>query len=207
MKQVSTCVEPGFATVGSGPESSQRPRRLFGALRVFALIATGVAAVGIESVADAAQSVTYTYDALGRLTNVSVTGGPGSGTSQAYSYDAVGNRLSQSVAAPGHTAVSLSVPTATENIMPTGGVELTVNVSGSTPGGTVTFTENGVFLGIVTVSGGQATIILESFPTGSHSIRATYSGDGTYAPTVTTFSITVRDLRWLPAVLQLLLGN
>jgi len=73
----------------------------------------------------------------------------------------------------------------------------------------VTFTENSALIGIGIgyVLNGQASINLESCPVGSHSIRATYSGDGNYAPRFDTFAINVRDLRWLPAVLQLLLSN
>jgi len=158
----------------------------------------------VLNAAYATQSVTYAYDALGRLTDVQVTGGPGNGVLQNYQYDAAGNRLQQTVTAPGQTAVVLSVSNPRANIT-SSGVTLTVNVSGASAGGTVTFTENGMFIGIGYVMGGQATIDLESYPTGSHSIRATYSGDGTYAPKVDTFTIKVQDLRWLPAVLQLLL--
>jgi hypothetical protein len=82
-----------------------------------------------------------------------------------------------------------------------------VNVSGSATGGTVTFTESGTFLGIASVASGQAAISLDGFPTGTHTITVTYSGDGSHAPQVSTFTITVRDLRWLPAVLELLLSD
>jgi hypothetical protein len=112
--------------------------------------------------------------------------------------------MQETASAPGQTAVTLSVPNTTA-LVTSAGITLTVNVSGSAPGGTVTFTENGTFLGIASVIGGQATISFEGLPAGAHSIRATYSGDGTYAPRVDTFSINVRDIRWLPAVLQLLL--
>jgi len=154
----------------------------------------------------AGQTVTYAYDALGRLTQVNVLAGAGTGIVQNYQYDAAGNRLQQSVTAPGQTAITLAA--ASTNVNVTGaGVSLGVTVSGTGTGGTVTFTENGTFLGIASVSGGQAAISLEGFPTGSHSITVTYSGDGSHAPQVSTFTIRVRDLRWLPAVLQLLLGN
>jgi large repetitive protein len=162
--------------------------------------------LGASAAAGAAQSVTYSYDALGRLTDVSISGGPGNGVVQHYALDAAGNRQSQTVTAPGQTSVSLSVPGPNVNVTGSG-VSLTVDVSGSGPGGSVTFTENGVFLGIGYVTAGQATISLEGFPAGSHSIKATYSGDGTFAPNVNTFTINVRDLRWLPAVLELLLEN
>lgn len=175
-------------------------------MRFFRSITFLAGTLGALSSAFSAQSVTYAYDALGRLTDIQITGGPGSGVLQHYGYDPAGNRLQQNVTAPGQTVVALTVPSATANI--TGaGIALTVNVSGAAPGGTVTFTENGMFIGIAYVVGGKATIELESYPTGLHSIRATYSGDGTYAPKVDTFTIKVQDLRWLPAVLQLLLSE
>jgi YD repeat-containing protein len=175
-------------------------------MRLSKLGAVLAAGLLTSSIAGAAQTVTYGYDALGRLTEVHVLGGPGSGIAQSFQYDAAGNRQSQTTSAPGQTAVALSVPNAVTNVTSTG-ITLTVNVSGSAPGGTVTFTENGVFLGVAYVVGGQASISLESFPPGAHSIRATYSGDGTYAPQVSTFNIKVVDIRWLPAVLELLLSE
>ena len=160
----------------------------------------------VSNAAIAAQSVTYTYDALGRLTDTQILSGPGTGVAQHYQYDAAGNRLLETAAAPGQAAVVLSVPKATA-IVTSAGITLTVNVSGSTPTGSVTFTENGNFLGIAYVTGGQAILQLEGLSQGAHSIRATYSGDGTYAPKVDTFTIQVRDLRWLPAVLDILLSD
>ena len=156
--------------------------------------------------ADAAQTVSYAYDALGRLTQVNVLAGAGSGIVQNYQYDPAGNRLQQTVIAPGQTPITVSA--ASNNINVTGnGVSLGVNLTGTGTGGTVTFTENGAFIGIAYVMGGQAGISLDAFPAGSHTITVTYSGDGTHAPQVSTFSIVVRDLRWLPAVLELLLSN
>lgn len=172
-------------------------------IRLIIALAGGLCA---SNPAGAAQSVAYAYDALGRLTEVHIVDGPGSGVTQIYQYDAAGNREQQTVTAPGQSAVSLSVPKPVA-LVTSAGITLTVSVSGSVPGGTVTFTENGTFLGIASVVDGQASIHLEGLPTGLHSIRATYSGDGTYAPKVDTFNISVRDIRWLPAVLELLLSD
>jgi YD repeat-containing protein len=168
-----------------------------------ALLVAFTCAIGVTH---AAQTVTYVYDALGRLTDVQILGGPGAGVTQNYQYDAAGNRSQETVSAPGQTTISLSVPNTTA-LVTSAGITLTVNVSGSAPGGTVTFTENGVFLGIANVTGGQASISLEGMSNGSHPIRATYSGDGTHAPKIETFNISVRDIRWLPAVLEMLLSD
>jgi len=105
----------------------------------------------------AGQTVQYGYDALGRLTDVEILAGPGSGVKQKYKYDRAGNREQYDVTAPGQSPVTLAVSTPRVNITSAGGV-LTVAVAGSSPGGTVTFTANGVFLGIAPVVNGQASM-------------------------------------------------
>jgi hypothetical protein len=174
-----------------------------GSLKAVSILAAGIFAAGG---AQAAQTVSYVYDALGRLTEVQILGGPGNGVTEGSQYDAAGNRLNYSVTAPGQSTVTLTVTNPRVNISSAGGT-LTVNVAGSSPGGTVTFTANGVFLGSAPVINGQASITVEGLVTGMHSIRATYSGDGVNAPQVATFDIKVQDLRWLPAVLHLLMAE
>ncbi|OGA24703.1 MAG: hypothetical protein A3I02_02010 [Betaproteobacteria bacterium RIFCSPLOWO2_02_FULL_67_26] len=89
-----------------------------------------------------------------------------------------------------------------------GNVTLTVNVSGSSPTGTVTFKEGGVPFGSpVTVTNGSASITLSSLSVGSHTITADYSGDANNAQSSTTFQVTIYNLSWLPAILQLLLDD
>jgi YD repeat-containing protein len=101
------------------------------------------------------------------------------------------------------TPVTLSM-SSVANVTSTGAT-LTANLSSSSATGTVTFTENGTFLGSTSVSGGRASIVLEGFPYGVHSITAYYSGDGTDWAQTTTFTIKALNLNWLPAVLNLLL--
>lgn len=50
--------------------------------------------------ADAAETTTYEYDALGRLKKVDKSGGPKSGTQTTTSYDPAGNRTNQTTAVP-----------------------------------------------------------------------------------------------------------
>lgn len=155
----------------------------------------------------AAETISYSYDALGRLVQVQISGGPANGVLQSYQYDLAGNRTQYQISdSQGQTPVTLSVSNTVANATSTG-VALTVNVSGSSPGGIVTFTENGVFLGSAWVIDGQASILLEGFPNGTHTITASYSGDDTHAPQTATFTIKVQDLSWLPAVLDLLLSD
>ncbi|MBL8272002.1 Ig-like domain repeat protein [Steroidobacter sp.] len=166
-----------------------------------------VAWMYLAAPAQAAETLTYTYDALGRLTKVQTAGGPGSGVQRDYSYDAAGNRSSfLSTGATSGSAVTISPVSNVANVS-WYGVSIGVNlaVTGSA-GGMVTFTENGIFLGSAFVYGNQASIFLEGLSPGLHTITASYTGDGANAATSYTFAVNVRDIRWLPAVLDLLLN-
>lgn len=59
--------------------------------RALLLRASALACVWIT--ASSAETVTYTYDALGRLKASSVTGGAQAGAKSAICYDAAGNRV------------------------------------------------------------------------------------------------------------------
>lgn len=169
------------------------------------LAAVGASCLCVSGAAFAAQTVTYTYDALGRLTGSQVTSGSGSGTTQVFQYDNAGNRIAYQVSGvPGQTPVTLSMNSPVVNETPTGAT-VTINVGASSATGTLTLTENGQYLGSTWVSGGQATVDLQGLAKGTQTITASYSGDGTYATQTTTFTINVQDLSWLPAVLNLLL--
>jgi Bacterial Ig-like domain (group 3) len=76
-------------------------------------------------------------------------------------------------------------------------VTFSANVSGSgaTPTGTVAFKDSGTTIGTVTLNGGgQATFSTAALATGSHSITAVYSGDGTYgSSTSATLTQTVNQ--------------
>lgn len=60
---------------------------LWGALRMI-VGAMVLASAGTAS----AETITYTYDALGRMVRVEVAGGESGATQQTYEYDAAGNR-------------------------------------------------------------------------------------------------------------------
>jgi hypothetical protein len=69
---------------------------------------------------------------------------------------------------------------------------LTADVSTNSPTGTVTFSSNGVVIGIVPVSGGAAVLSISSLPVGSNSITAVYSGDANFnAATSSAVVVTV----------------
>lgn len=58
----------------------------------FLLLGGGTLAGLIAPVAGSAETVTYSYDALGRLRASAVSGGPDNGTSTAICYDPASNR-------------------------------------------------------------------------------------------------------------------
>lgn len=65
-------------------------------------------------------------------------------------------------------------------------VTFTAGVSGAagTPTGIVTFTDGATSLGTATLASGQAAVTTAALAPGSHTIVATYSGDGTYQASV-----------------------
>lgn len=161
--------------------------------------------MGAASNVHAAETATFTYDELGRLTDAQTTGGVADGATVTYRYAAAGNRRSHSSTRPtGSKQVSVTPSSGVANVNSVGST-LVVNVGSLTAGGTVTFTEGGVFLGSAAVINGQATIILEGYPLGLHTITASYSGDSVHAPASSTYQIRVQNLAWLPAVLNLIL--
>lgn len=169
-----------------------------------------VICVGLWAVASvhAAETASYTYDVFGRLTKVQVSGGPANGVERTVAYDAADNRTQIQVSGSSSGgSVSISALGGVANAT-SAGVTIGVNISGATPAtGMVTFTENGVFLGSAFVYDGQASVFLEGFALGTHTITASYSGDGANAPYSHTFTIKVQNLGWLPAVLQILLSD
>lgn len=159
-------------------------------------------------VARAAESVTYTYDVFGRLTNAQVSGGPGNGVQRTFSYDATNNRTQVQVSGSSSSGSVTITPLGGVANATSAGVSIGVHITGATPAtGMVTFTENGVFLGSAFVYDGQASVFLEGLSLGTHTITASYSGDGANAPYSYTFTIKVQNLSWLPAVLEILLSN
>ena len=55
------------------------------------------AAAGVAGAAIAAETLTYRYDARGRLVKVERSGGPKSGAATNYSYDKANNRTNRTV--------------------------------------------------------------------------------------------------------------
>lgn len=163
------------------------------------MLALAVSCVCAGRLAYAGQTITYTYDALGRLVTVQTQGSTGNGMVQNFQFDGAGNRRGY------QTLIQVVLNMTPVANLTSAGTTLTVDISNISATGTVTFTESGTFLGSASVSNGHATVILQGLSKGTHTIVASYSGDGADAAQTTTFIVKVQDLGWLPAVLQLLL--
>ncbi len=71
--------------------------------RKAALVMTAFA---VPAAAGASETVDYTYNSLGRLTDVSISGGPNGGAVAATRYDPAGNRRSYSVSGAGPASLA-----------------------------------------------------------------------------------------------------
>jgi hypothetical protein len=155
-----------------------------------------------------AETVNYSYDVFGRLKTVRISGGPANGVERAVKYDASDNRVGLLVSGSWSSDTVTVTPLGGVANTTSAGVVLGVNINGPAFfGGTVTFAENGTFLGSAPIQNGQASLLLEGFSLGSHTITATYSGDGDNPSQVFTFTIKVQNLSWLPAVLEIILSD
>ena len=67
-------------------------------IRAIYLVGAAAGALAAGGAAQASETVTYTYDALGRLIAVSTSGGPNNGQAVGTCYDPAGNRTTYSVA-------------------------------------------------------------------------------------------------------------
>jgi len=97
-------------------------------------VSASILALGLSSVAHATETVTYTYDALGRLVVGSSTGTVNNGQARSYCYDAAGNRTQIRIDAAGNTApcaTSTGSPTPSPTPAPTAGF-VVVPISGYT---------------------------------------------------------------------------
>src|SRR5205823_2903648 len=70
-------------------------------------------------------------------------------------------------------------------------VTITATVSPGAATGTVTFYDGATQLGTGTLSGGKATYTTSTLALGSHTIKASYAGDSTYATSPGTATLNV----------------
>ena len=94
-------MSPGVATyrlsAGRMELSASPVRKTMGRQVTRCLFAAGLALAAVSEPAFAQETKTYTYDALGRVTNVQASGGPSNGTNAAYTYDPASNRTNVTV--------------------------------------------------------------------------------------------------------------
>lgn len=106
------------------------------------LLPLAVLALSCSAAALNAETITYTYDELGRLIRTSVAGGPGGEVSTTYTYDKAGNRTAVKVSSaqtptpsptPSPTPGPTPTPSPTPTPTPTGSSGAVVNWSFEQP--------------------------------------------------------------------------
>lgn len=130
-------------------------------------------AIGVSSAGYAAETTTYTYDALGRLTASSRSGGANSGVNASTTYDSAGNRTNYTV--------NGIVPPPT----------ISIADASATEGGVLTFS--------VTLSAAASKSVTVNYSTANGSAAAgsdytATSGTLTFAPGETSKSVTVASI-------------
>jgi hypothetical protein len=117
----------------------------------------------------------------------------------------VGNFFNDNGVYLGQGGTTFTLGTSAASITFGGGETLTATLAASmanrpTPGGSVTFYDNGAVLGTVEVSSGVATYATAALATGSHTITAAYSGDANFNPQSSSASaVTVTVVALAPA--------
>jgi len=85
-------------------------------LKIWTFVIAGLAAVP----AAAAETVTYSYDALGRLVSTSSSGSVNNGVAAASAYDAAGNRTNYTVTGSGFAGGTVTLALAGMTVVPLG---------------------------------------------------------------------------------------
>jgi hypothetical protein len=162
----------------------------FNSLVTFTATVTGVGATGTVTFMDSStplgtvllsgNTAAYSTSTLGAGTH-SITAVYFGDANFATSTSAI---LSQNV---NKSTTSTSVSSAYNPSAPGGSVTFTAIVAGAGATGTVAFNDGGTFLGNGLLSGGTATVSTTGLTTvGSHSITATYSGDGNFTSSISS---------------------
>lgn len=163
-----------------------------------------LAALLFSSMVRSNEETIYSYDALGRLKSMQVSGGAVSGAQESYDYDVAGNRNYRQTFGPANARPTSVAPPSATVTAAGANANFIINVSGSSPAGSVSIFVDGIFVGSARVSSGQARLQVAGVSNGAHTVTATYSGDAANDPSTSTFSVQVKDISWLPAVLELL---
>lgn len=108
---------------------------------------------------------------------------------------------------PGCANTSLSLTYSPDTILVGRPVTFTATLSGGNTNGKLAFIDGATSLAtdLPINASGVGTFTTSALSKGRHMITASYSGDYNHAPSTTTLDVDVRDLSWLPAVLELIL--
>jgi hypothetical protein len=100
------------------------------------------------------------------------------------SNEGAGNTATATIAVLGGTTTALTSSLNPSQVGQSVTFTATVTSSSGTPTGSVTFLDGATVLGTAGLSGGVATFTTSTLTLGSHSITASYSGGGIFAPSV-----------------------
>jgi hypothetical protein len=124
-----------------------------------------------------ANAISFTVNSA---TSITATSPPGSGTVQVTVTTpggaGTGGQFAYAKVTPSLTLTSSPNPSVLGQA-----VTFTAKVTGDSPTGTVTFSENGKVLGTATLSGGVATFTIATLPVGQDAVTASYGGDANNA--------------------------
>jgi hypothetical protein len=139
---------------------------------------------------------TRSIDAAGRASFAITTLGVGSHTITA-SYNGDGNYTSSNSASAsqsvGKATSSTTLATSSSTVNPGQAVTFTATLANAAGTGTVTFFDGTLSLGTVNVAAGKASFTTSSLSNGTHSIKAVYNGDSSFAgSTSATITQTVK---------------
>ena len=117
----------GRAAVDHAASLRRRGGQLVGKHKRIFLASCGTAALLVSAFAGATETVSYSYDALGRLTNSVISGGPNNTIGTATCFDPAGNRTRYSVGAGVNVCGTSPTPTPTPTASPPVAVADTVS--------------------------------------------------------------------------------
>ncbi|APR51330.1 hypothetical protein BRX40_01805 [Sphingomonas koreensis] len=144
----------------------------------------------VTSSANAGETVTYTYDALGRLVSVSHSGGPNSGVSSGYAYDAAGNRTNVKTTTPS-SGGNCTFSVHDENFgydweFPSNGLAIWIDIAGTCTAPTTinyTFSGPGMPSGNFVIQPGQTSYYYYYLP-----VPCSYAGSGSFSTSISIAS-------------------
>ena len=126
----------------------------------------------------ATETVSYTYDAKGRLTNVAHSGGPESGETSAYTFDAADNRTNMTVSGATSTGASAATVSNAGFESPDAGSGYTYNptASGATFAGNTGVAANGSAWSFASAPDGKQVAFVQTAGSSAGQITLAVSG-------------------------------